>query len=64
MARGAVIVILSDGWSAATGAGRPEMERLAAWPTGSSGSTLASGASGFSVQAGGMKAALDTATRS
>ena len=42
MARGAVVVILSDGWERADPAlvGR-EMERLRRWPTASSGSTRA-----------------------
>src|ERR1700704_492302 len=59
MARGAVIVILSDGWERAEPVlvGR-EMERLARLAPRTVGVNPGFGASGFSVRAGGMVAAL------
>jgi hypothetical protein len=59
MARGAVIVILSDGWErgSPTLVGR-EMERLARLAHRIVWVNPRAGASGFSVEAGGMRAAL------
>ena len=60
MARGAVVVIVSDGWER----GDPELRRrarwsaCAGWRTASSGSTRARRRRGFAPLVGGMAAAL------